>query len=200
MAADSKAPKGLSTGDGIAIFGILVFIIAWAAGAIYVLTTGDQESAKVLSDNVDDGGGNPADDVVEERLGPAAGVHEPQELAVGLRDAPRLGPGAALVGVRVVVGQREEEEVEEVVLDEERPHAAAVAVALARIAEQAAAPRAAAGEEIGVEQLAGPHHGPVAEQAAGDERAGRELPRHLVAVAPAVDQVRRASSADVRIV
>ncbi len=51
MAADSEAPKGLSTGDGIAIFGILVFIIAWAAGAIYVLTTGDQESAKVLSDN-----------------------------------------------------------------------------------------------------------------------------------------------------
>lgn len=53
MAKTSGTPAGLSTGDGIAIFAILIFTITWMAGALYVLSTGDQQSGKVLSDQTE---------------------------------------------------------------------------------------------------------------------------------------------------
>ena len=55
--------------------------------------------------------------LVEEALGSAAGVEEALELAVGGGDRGHLRVGPVAVGMRVVVGQREQQEVEEVLLD-----------------------------------------------------------------------------------
>ena len=49
---------------------------------------------------------------------PAGGVHHARELQVGLGDRLHLGVGAVLVRVPVVVGEREQQEVEQVVLDQ----------------------------------------------------------------------------------
>ena len=68
--------------------------------------------------------------VLEERVGPAGRVHQPLDLAVGGRDRVDLGERPVLVRVRVVVGQREQQEVEQVVLDQVRADAARVLVAL----------------------------------------------------------------------
>ena len=68
--------------------------------------------------------------LLEERVDAAGHVHDALERAVGHGDRGHLRVGAALVRVGVVVGQREEHEVEEVVLHQVRPHAARVLVAL----------------------------------------------------------------------
>jgi hypothetical protein len=73
-----------------------------------------------------------------------------------LQEGVHLPVGTGLVGVRVVVGQREQEEVEEVVLDQVGAHAAGVAVALARHAERRGAARVAGVEQVRVEELARP--------------------------------------------
>src|SRR5205807_1469576 len=80
------------------------------------------------------------------------------------RGASRLDRGdlrvwAAPVRVRVVVGQRREHEVVEVVLLEERAHAGGVLVALARHAEDPAAVGPARGEQVRIEELVRPPHG-----------------------------------------
>ena len=99
--------------------------------------------------------------------------------------------GPDLVRVRVVVGQREQQEVEEVVLDQVGAHAARVPVALAGHPERGRAARVARVEQVRVEQLARAVHR-VAElrrlgDPAVDARARRVVPR-----AAAVDQVGRA--------
>ena len=68
----------------------------------------------------------------EELLNPAARVHDPRELQVGLCDRLQLRLRALLVGQPVVVWKGEQQEVEEVVLDEIGRHAAGVPVAHAR--------------------------------------------------------------------
>ena len=91
------------------------------------------------------------------------------------------------VGVGVVVGQREQQEVEEVLLDQVGADAAGVLVADAGQAELRAARRLAAGEDVGVEELLGAHDG-AAEDRRGQPRE-RGVLRGLVLVAPAVHQV-----------
>ena len=76
--------------------------------------------------------------------GAAGGVHHPLELAVGGGERGHLRVRAVLVGVRVVVGQREQQEVEEVVLDEVGADAAGVLVADARAGRAASGSRSAA--------------------------------------------------------
>ena len=133
------------------------------------------------------------------RVEPAAGVHEPLQLAVGGGDRGDLRVRPVAVREGVVVGQREEHEVEQVVLDEVRADAAAVLVALARHPELAAAAGAAAREQVRVEQLARAQHRLALEDRAGDPRE-RRLVRELVAVAAAVDEVRRARRAHAGVV
>ncbi len=135
----------------------------------------------------------------EKGVEPAAGVDHPSELVVGRGDRVDLGVRAVLVGVGVVVGQREQEEVEEVVLDEVDGDAAGVLVADAGHAELAAAVGLAAGEDVGVEQLARAHHRMTHEHAGGKSGQGR-LERRLVDEAAAVDQVGRAGGADLGVV
>ena len=136
--------------------------------------------------------------LLEERLGPARGVHQALDLLVGRRDRGDLGERAVLVRVRVVVGQRQQQEVEQVLLDQVRADAAGVLVALAREPELAAAAGLARGEDVGVEELARAVDG-VAEDRRG-EPGERGVAGDLVAVAPAVHQVRRAGGADVGVV
>ncbi len=99
--------------------------------------------------------------------GPPAGVHQALELAVGGGQRLDLGERPVLVRVRVVVGQREEQEVEQVVLDQVLADAARVLVADPRQAELGAARRLARGEDVGVEELLRPVHR-VAEDRARD--------------------------------
>ena len=127
---------------------------------------------------------------------PPAGVHDPLELPVGGRDRRDLRVRAVLVGVRVVVGQRQQQEVEEVVLDEVGADAAGVLVAHARQPELRPAARRPAGEEVGVEELARALDRPAEERRRRDA-AQRELARGLVRVPPAVHEVRRPRGAHV---
>jgi hypothetical protein len=127
--------------------------------------------------------------LVEEAVGAAAGMEDTLELAVGGGDRVDLRVRAVAVRVGVVVGQRQQQEVEQVVLDEVGAHAAGVLVADPREAQLRAARRLAAGEDVGVEQLLGAHH-----RAAHDGR-GQASERgglaQAVLVAPAVHQVGR---------
>ena len=75
-----------------------------------------------------------------------------------------------LVRVRVVVGQRQQQEVEEVVLDQVRAHAAGVLVAQARHPELALAAGRAARVDVGVEELARAEDRAAEERLAGDAR------------------------------
>ena len=137
--------------------------------------------------------------LLEERLGSARHVHDPLEGAVGLRDRAHLAVRADLVRVRVVVGQREQEEVEEVVLDQIGAHAARVPVALAGHPERGRAAGVARVEQVGVEQLACAVHRVAELRRLGDPPvhagAGRVVPR-----AAAVDQVGRAGGPQPRVV
>ena len=56
--------------------------------------------------------------LLEEPVDPAAGVEDARELQVGLRDRVQLAVGTVLVRVPVVVGKREQQEVEQIVLDQ----------------------------------------------------------------------------------
>jgi hypothetical protein len=67
--------------------------------------------------------------VLEEGVDPSGGVGQALELPVRDRDRNDLRMRPVLVGVGVVVGQRQKEEVEEVLLHEVRADAARVAVA-----------------------------------------------------------------------
>ncbi len=136
--------------------------------------------------------------VLEELVRAAGGVHQALDLLVGVGDRGHLRERPVLVRVGVVVGQREQQEVEQVVLDQLGADAARVLVALARQPELGAAAGLARGEDVGVEELARAVDG-VAEDRRGEPRQ-RRLVRHLVAVAAAVDQVGRAGGADVGVV
>jgi hypothetical protein len=114
----------------------------------------------------------------EELIGAAGGLEQARELAVGLGDRGDLRVGAELVRVVVVVGQREQQEVEQVVAHEVVADAAGVAVAHAGHAQRAAAAGVAAGEDVGVEQLARAHHGPA-------HQRQRRDPRQRAVAAPA---------------
>jgi hypothetical protein len=70
--------------------------------------------------------------VLEERVGAARGLHHALDLLVRRRQRRDLGVGPVLVRVGVVVGEREQQEVEQVVLDEMLGDAAGVLVADAR--------------------------------------------------------------------
>ena len=130
---------------------------------------------------------------------PPGGLHHPRELQVGGGDRGQLAVGAVLVRVPVVVGQGQQQEVEQVVLDHVLRHAARVAVAHAGHAERRAAARAARGEDVGVEQLARAHHR-VARERAGEHARERGVALGLVAVAAAVHQVGRAGGAHIGVV
>ena len=136
--------------------------------------------------------------VLEERVRPAGRVHQALDLLVGGGDRGDLGERPVAVRVRVVVGQREQQEVEQVVLDQVRADAARVLVAHPRHPELRAAAGLARGEQVGVEELARAVDG-VAEDGRGEARQ-RGLARHLVAVAAAVHQVGRPGGADVGVV
>ncbi len=131
----------------------------------------------------------------QERLDAAGGVHHARELNVGQRDRAHLSLRTRAVGVPIVVGQRQQQEVEQVVLDHVGADAAGVAVAHPWHAERRAAAGAAAGEDVRVEQLARAHHR-VAHQSRGDPRE-RAVALGLVAVAAAVHQVGGAGGAHV---
>ena len=136
--------------------------------------------------------------VLEELVRAAGRVHQALDLLVGGGDRGHLRERPVRVRVRVVVGQREQQEVEQVVLDQLGADAARVLVALARQPELRAAAGLARGEDVGVEELARAVDG-VAEDRRGEPRQ-RRLVRHLVAVAAAVHQVGRAGGADVGVV
>ena len=101
--------------------------------------------------------------------------------------------------VGVVVGQREQHEVEEVVLHEVRPHAPGVAVALARHPERRPAAGVARVEEIRVEELARSVDRMAELRGLGDAPVDAR-PGRLVPGASAVDQPRRAGRAKPRVV
>ena len=103
-----------------------------------------------------------------------------------------------LVRVPVVVGQREQQEVEEVVLDHVAGHAAGVAIANAGHAQGGAAGGAARGEDVRVEELARPHHRMAHER--GHDPRQRGVALRLVAVAAAVHEVRGARGAHIGVV
>ena len=126
-------------------------------------------------------------------------MHDPLERAVRLRDRAHLAVGSDLVRVGVVVRQREEQEVEQVVLDEVGADAARVLVALAGHPERRRAARVARVEQVGVEQLAGAVDGMAELHGLGDPpvHAGA---RRVVAGAAAVDQIGRAGGAEAGIV
>ena len=117
--------------------------------------------------------------------------------ALAIEATVRVRPVAVREGV--VVGQREQQEVEQVVLHQVGADAAGVLVALARHPELAAAAGSAAREQVGVEQLARAHHRLALEDGAGDA-AQRRVARDRVPVAAAVDQVRRAGGAQAGVV
>ena len=134
----------------------------------------------------------------QELLDPAARVEHSRELQVGLGDRVHLPLGPVLVRVPVVVWEREQEEVEEVVLDEVGGHAARVAVANAGHPQPRAAARRARGEDVGVEELARAEHG-VAHERGGYSRE-RGVALRVVAMAPAVHQIRRPGGAHAGVV
>jgi hypothetical protein len=130
----------------------------------------------------------------KEAVRSTAGREQHRELAVGLGQRVDLSLGPVAVRVVVVVGQRQQQEVEQVMRDEVGTDATGVAVAHARQAERAVAARRAAREDVGVEQLARPEHRP-AHQRAGGDPCQQRLAVRLVRVAPAVHQVGGAGGA-----
>ena len=136
----------------------------------------------------------------EEVVEPARRLDHLGEAVVGLGDRldTRLRPVA--VGVVVVVRQREQQEVEEVLLDQLRRAAGRVAVAAAGDRGRLAG-HLAAGVEVAVEELARAP-GVVAELEPGrlDRAPHQSLQRDLVAVAATVDQERRAGGAGAGVV
>ena len=106
---------------------------------------------------------------------------------------------AVAVRPGVVVGQREQHEVEQVVLDQVGADAAGVLIADARQAQLAPAAGLARRVQVGVEQLLRPEDR-APEQRRGDDPRQRRLLRDLVLVAAAVDQVGGAGGAHVGVV
>ncbi len=137
--------------------------------------------------------------VVEKGLRAAAGVHQPVERAIGLGYRMGLLGRARTMRVGVVVGQREEQEVEQVVLHQVRSHTTGVAVALAGHAERGEAAGALRVEDVGVEELARAPHRMAELRRLGKPAVGRVGGR-LVAVAAAVDQVGGARGAQAGVV
>ncbi len=132
-------------------------------------------------------------------LDPTGRGEDTGELEIGLGDRLDLRVGAVFVRVPVVVREREQQEVEQVVLDQVGRHAAGVTVAHAGHAESRAAAGSPGRKDVGVEELARAHHR-MAHQGRGDAHQGG-VALGLVAVAPAVHEVggaRRAHSASSR--
>ncbi len=132
---------------------------------------------------------------LEERVHPAARVDQLAQAAVGVGDRGGRRVRAPAVGVVVVVGEAEEEEVVGVLGDELLRDAGRVLVARAGPGEGRLARHRARAEELAVEELVRAVDG-VAE--AGRDRAALREPleRDLVARAPAVDEERGAGGAD----
>ena len=137
--------------------------------------------------------------LLEERLRAAGHVHDPLERAVGLGDRAHLAVRPDLVGVGVVVGQREEQEVEQVVLHQVRADAPRVAIALAGHAERRGAARVARVEQVGVEELARAVDGVPELRGLGDPAVDARA-RRVVAGAAAVDQIGGAGGAEAGVV
>ncbi len=136
--------------------------------------------------------------ILQERVRSPAGVHQTLELTVSLGERRDLGAGPVAMRVGVVVGQREQQEVEQVVLHQERPDAARVAVPQPRHAERGLAAGAPGREQVGVEELARPQDG-LAEDLRRQPGEGR-LVVGLVLVPAAVHEVGRARRAHVGVV
>jgi hypothetical protein len=134
----------------------------------------------------------------QESVDPTTGIEYAGELQIGLGDRPQLPLGPVLVGVPVVVGQAQQQEIEQVVLDHVGAHAAGVAVAHPRHAKPGVAAGGPRGEDVGVEQLARTHHR-MTHQARGETRqSGVAL--GLVAMAATVHQVRGPGRAYIHVV
>ena len=137
--------------------------------------------------------------VLEKRVDASGDVHDALERPIGHGDRGHLRVGAAAVRVGVIVRQREEHEVEEVVLNEVRPDAAGVLVALAGHTERRSAARLAGREQIGVEELARAPCAVRELRGPGETRIDART-RGVVARAAAVDQVRGAGGAHTGVV
>jgi uncharacterized paraquat-inducible protein A len=48
MAASNETNNGLSPGDGVAVLGLCLLIIAWAVMALWMATTGDSSAAATV--------------------------------------------------------------------------------------------------------------------------------------------------------
>ncbi len=129
--------------------------------------------------------------LLQEGLDAAGGLHHTRQLQVRARQRLHLALRTVLVRVPVVVRQRQQHEVAEVVLDHVRAHTARVLVAHARHPQRRVTARATAREDVRVEQLPRTHHR-VAHQRARRDPRQCAVALGLVAVAPAVDQVGRA--------
>ena len=132
--------------------------------------------------------------LLEEGVRSARRVHQALDLLVSGDERRHLGIGAVLVRVRVVVGKRQQEEVEEVVLHHVCTHASGVLVADARQPKLRAATCAAGGEEVGIEELTWSLHG-LLEHGRRDTRE-RGFVGDFVPVASAVDEIRGAGGPD----
>ena len=132
--------------------------------------------------------------VIEELIEAAGGADELGERVVGASYRLELRLGAVLVGVVVVVGQREQQEVVEVMFDELMRDAGRVLVAGARTSQGRLAGNTATRVELTVEELVGaPGRVP---EAGGDRDATQQaLEAELVAGAPSIDQKRGAGRA-----
>ena len=132
---------------------------------------------------------------VEEGVEPASGLDHPREALVRLGDRLDLGLGPEAVGVEVVVGKAEQQEVIGVLAHQLLADAGGVLVARARAPEGRDAARGAARVEVAVEELVG-RPDRVAEVGRGGGAAGKALEAELVPASPAVDQERRRRAAD----
>jgi hypothetical protein len=132
---------------------------------------------------------------IEQRLEAAGRIGDPGEARVGPRDRVDARPRPEPVGVEVVVGEAEQEEVERILVHELLGDAGRVLVAGAGTGERRPAPGRAARVDVAVEELVR-----APDRVAEVRRRGRPtrqaLEPELVAAAAPVDQERRRGSPD----
>ncbi len=127
---------------------------------------------------------------VQEGVDPAGLVDDLAEAAVGVGDRVEHRVDPVGVSVVIVVGEREEQEVVEVLPHQLAAHAGGVGVAGSRTREGRLAGDPAAGIQLTVEELVGPPDR-VAELGGHRHPAHQSLEAELVAPASAKDQKRR---------